>query len=298
MDATPRRELNLWVELTEQCQYKCRFCYNFWREEPKASHRHMTREVMQSTADFVTRASSDHDVLVAVAGGDATAHPDYVAFIKAVSPNATDVCLVTHGGCLATEDLSAFADLSNVSIQFSIPSLDAERYAFLTGDHRLSNVLDSLAICERLGLPRSISAVITDRNPMDSASLVHLAAEIGAQYLILNRFIPAGRGAYYENEFAISEEAFNQSVREAHAVAKARGVRLLASGADKDIRSKKAAAPKVTIGIRGDLRVCSLADAAIGSVDDTPQQIVRNSSQFWSSTERLDACVCSNTFPG
>lgn len=297
MSEASKRQLNLWVELTEHCQYKCRFCYNFWREHPAPSHRHMADDVIRSVNAFVARASSEFSVVVAVAGGDATAHRSYASFISTVSANADEVCLVTHGGRLNPSDLAAFSKLSNVSIQFSIPSLNADRYRFLTGGQQVNKVLDALAVCERLNLPIAISVVVTKHNVGDVTSLVHLAAEIRAQYVVLNRFIPSGRGLLYEQSFAICDGDFRSLVRMAYEITSMRQVKLLASGSDKDVRSRKAAVPKLTIGVEGELRVCSLVDAILGNIKDEPPQIVSRSSAFWLSSEMLPECVCSNTFP-
>lgn len=290
MATTP---LVLWLELTEACQYKCRFCYNYWRDAPPAGHAHMSGAVARDVADFVGRCAQSYPTSVALAGGDPTAHPDFVNIANAVAEAAADVTVVTHGGGLSASALAALSRLPNLAIQFSIPSLDPERHRFLTGNGQIDRVMTALMMCRRLGIPVSLSVVLTSLNKGDLNDLVHLAAEVSADYMIVNRFLASGRGAHYDEQFTISADDFDAAVDAARDIAREAGVRLLRSGFDPHIRDRKAAEPKLTVSVNGDLRLCSLVPDSIATLRADPADLVARSVAYWKSRRPLEGCYCA-----
>ncbi len=291
--APDRRSLNVWVELTERCQYRCRFCYNYWRSTPPATHQQMSEHTLRLLTRFLSDASQTFTVTVALAGGDATAHAEYVTVTRQLAACAHDICLVTHGGSLDTDALLELRHVPHLSIQFSIPSLHPEHYKFLTGGFTLDRVLTSMAQCEALGIPISMSVVVTSMNLADMPPLVDLAAQFGARYVVLNRFIAAGRGELYAGDFEVAVDRFDAAVAEAREAARARGVRLLASGNNPRIRGVKAQHPKITVGVDGQVRVCSLSEVPLGNLECSAADLVDLSTAFWTSTASLSACQCS-----
>ncbi len=295
MSSNVTRTLNVWIELTEQCQFKCRFCYNYWREAPPSNHEHMSSDTVDRLLEFLNSARNDFNIGVAIAGGDPTAHPDYVGITRRIADVAHDTCIVTHGGSLNSAALAELKNARNLSIQFSIPSLDPTVYRHLTGTPRLENALIALAQCALLRIPRTVSVVVTKINLQDIGGLVHLLAEAGGDYIVFNRFLAAGRGQYYEDEYEIEEVQFKLALAAAREAARRRNVRVLASGNTTNIRSLKAAEPKITVGVDGQIRICSLSRETLGSLTDHPLDLVGRATVFWNSDASLADCSCSRT---
>ncbi len=286
--------LNLWLELTEACQYKCRFCYNYWRETPPAGHVGMSGPTADNVISFLQRCGAAYRCVVALAGGDPTAHPDFLGIALRAAAVADEVTVVTHGGNISAPQLIALSELENLTIQFSVPSLDVERYRFLTGSGDLGQVMTAILMCRELSIPVSLSVVVTDLNKGDLTAMVDLAAAVEAEYLILNRFLSSGRGVLYEQQFAISAAAFEQALATAREVGRSRGVRLLASGNNPDIRQLKASEPKLTISTRGEIRLCSLVSDVVATLQQDPGDIVEQCTAFWQSSKPLEGCACAS----
>lgn len=287
--------LTLWVELTESCQYKCRFCYNYWRAIPAAHHVSMAEETAADVVSFLRRCDSSLLTHVALAGGDPTAHPNFMDLALRFAPHAGQLTVVTHGADLSARDLHTLSQSSNIAIQFSIPSLDHNRYRLLTGMSKLDRVLTTLMMCRELAIPISLSAVVTAQNPGDLPDLVHLAAEAGAEYLVANRFLAAGRGILYDEKLTIEAAAFDRTLAEAVKVGRSRNVRVLASGHARNLRKHKATHPKVTVSTEGEIRICSLVSETIATLKHSPMDIVELSNSFWESEQALDGCFCAGT---
>jgi MoaA/NifB/PqqE/SkfB family radical SAM enzyme len=254
----------------------------------------MSERVLEDCISFLERSSSEFHTRVALAGGDPTAHLQFFEVVKRISKVSDDVTIVTHGANLSAADLAAIRRNSNVRIQFSIPSLNPERYRLLTGNGQLERVLTSLLMCCELAIPTSLSAVLTSINCGDLEHLAELTAEVRAEYLIANRFLASGRGIYYTKEFSLSESAFSEALVKGKQVADALGVRLLASGADPNVRARKAREPKMTVSTSGDIRLCSLAPNSLATLDSNPRQLVGEITRFWNSSLELNGCYCSN----
>jgi MoaA/NifB/PqqE/SkfB family radical SAM enzyme len=289
-----RKPLNLWLELTEACQYKCRFCYNYWRDRPASGHVSMSGRTADEAIGFLEKCSSSYHSVVALAGGDPTAHPDFLGIALRAAAAADEVTVVTHGGDISAQQLIALSRLPNLTIQFSVPSLDIQRYRFLTGNGDLGRVMTAMLMCRELSIPVSLSVVVTDLNKDDLSGVVHLAAEIEAEYLIVNRFLASGRGVLYEEKFAISATAFDEAMAAAREVGRHRGVRLLGSGNHPDIRQLKASEPKLTISANGEIRLCSLVSQVAATLQADPVDIVEECTAFWKSKMPLEGCICAS----
>lgn len=284
----------VWVELTESCQLKCRFCYNYWREIPPAAHAEMSESTLSETLDFVSDIAGSRRVTVALAGGDASAHSDFQRIVGKFAQIA-DVCVVTHGCDLAPEALAAFAATRRVSFQFSIPSHLPDAYRFLTGGFELKIALTNLALVREFGMSASVSAVISSRNQGDGAGLVRMVHAFEADFLLLNRFMPVGRGALYTDTLSINDAEYQRTCDDAAAAAKELGVRVLSSAADPGVRAHKLAAPKFTVAVSGAIRVCSLDEEELSHVRAPSAEVLSAYEQFWRSGRGLANCLCSQS---
>lgn len=289
------RKVTLWVETTEACQYKCRFCYNFWRSDPASTHRHMDASTYNDFLKFCHRWTAKADVSVALAGGDPTAHPSFVKQVHDLAEFAP-VYIITHGGTLDAGSLASFRNLPYpVCIQISIPTLNPSRYQYITGGNLLRPALKSIFLCRELGLPITLSVVVTRHNLLDTVELVDLAAEVKANHIILNRFLDEGRGALYRDDFSVDEESFEASVNSAGQRAQEIGVRILASRSPDLMREQKRKDTKFTVGVDGKVRFCSLTEEQAGNLDTPPESLLSDYDTFWRSDRQLPNCICSKT---
>lgn len=283
--------LTLWVELSEACQLKCRFCYNGWRDSPSSTHRSMDEVGLERLLRLCRQLIATHDLDFALAGGDATAHPELIPITIALSKFGR-IHLVTHGAHLTSERLAQLAEIPAFAIQFSIPSADPGRYRHLTGGGTLQTVVNAAVEARRRGMAISTSAVITALNVEDGPDLVRLTRGLGGDHLILNRYLEAGRGALYAEAFQLSDEAFTLAAERTAAAGRAAGLRVMVSGDLRGIRTRKVLEPKITISITGQARVCSLDMTPLAG--DDAAAILQAYGAFWDGDDRLESCVCSN----
>lgn len=250
----------------------------------------MCDDVVSFVESFHSTLSTTTDVQFALAGGDPTAHPKWVEITRRLSTHSK-VTVVTHGNSLTVEDFKALEG-SHVEFQFSVPSLDDNTYRFLTGGSELESTLKNIARLTYFGFPLTLSSLICQKNIDEVAKLYWFAVENRCGYHDLNKFIPSGRGSLYETDFDISEEDFLHKVSK---IDEQQSTKLLVSGEFRGARERKIDAPQYTVGIKGDVSLCSVAASNIGSLSaDSHEIISQRYRDFWTSNQKMDGCVCSN----
>lgn len=289
--ASACRSVNLWVELTEKCQLKCRYCYNPWRFKPAAVHGDVDYSV-DKLLKFVRGLSSFCEPSLTLAGGDPTAFSGLEPLIRQLT-NEFGVTIVTHGCNINEHLLDALAASRNVSAQISIPSLDGPEFAFLTGGAELRNALEGVVAVRRAGIKLGISCVATRVNARRIPEFADFSRRVGARYLLINRFLPSGRGALYCDRFSLSLNEFNEVVNATRRAAAPSGPRVIKSGALPGVRARKADDFQISIGIDGSLSACNMTQILLGSLKDDPAIVLSKLERFWLSDEQVPGCHCS-----
>lgn len=251
----------------------------------------MSAETVDAIAELTNALLADNRVDIVLAGGDPSAHPEFVEITRHFA-TISQTHVITHGLTLDKKTIDAFGERP-IRMQFSIPSPDAARYGFLTGGGQLDAALSSALWAKDADLPISISSVITQMNAQDTEGLAYMALELGAEYLILNQFLPAGRGVMYADTLGLDDASFAIAVRQARNAARGTPLRIGTSGALPGVRDRKLSSPKLTISVTGDMQVCSLDTHSIGHVSDNADDLMRRYDQFWRSGSVLPLCLCS-----
>lgn len=289
-----RKQLRVWIELTENCQLSCRFCYNFWANKSASQMSSMSNETLEKVVLFFGTLAADYDLLYILAGGDPSAHSELVPIVECLSQHGS-VHVVTHGTDLSFDALDSLAKIpGEIALQFSIPTPNPERYNYLTGGSDVTLALERLLYAKAIGLSISISAVITKLNLIDIPDLIQLSLETEINYIVLNRFMPTGRGMTYSEPLSLPKDSFSRSVENAKKT-QHEDLQIISGAPRIGIRKLKVDSPQITVSVNGELRVCSLSNWALGDLDSDPFEALRAYSEFWESTETLTDCECSNS---
>lgn len=285
-------KLLLWIETTEHCQIRCRFCYNSWRNISPSQHKHMSLDTVKDIVCFAKREFNDYNITCALAGGDLTAHPDWRELVSLFS-EIGDIFIVTHGAGLEEDDFPLLRE-SKSEIQFSIPSLQPESYKFHTGGALLNDALLSLARAKYFNLRTSVSVVVTAENLSEISEFIELGGDLNLSYIVFNKFMPAGRGVHYNERFSLDNESFLRCINSAREKNNDR-TKLLVSGSFPGVRERKNLHPKLTISREGDIQICSLVSSSIGKVSsDGGPDVMAKYKNFWSGSSSILGCECSN----
>jgi pyrroloquinoline quinone biosynthesis protein E len=165
------------AEVTHRCPLRCPYCSN---PLELAGAR---QEI--STADWA-RVFSEAAALgvlhLHLSGGEPTARSDLAELVRAASSVGLYVNLITSGVMLDERSMAQLAEAGLDHVQLSFQHADAaegERIGGMRGAQ--ARKLGAARLVRAAGLPLTCNFVIHRQNARDVASMIALAAELGAQ---------------------------------------------------------------------------------------------------------------------
>lgn len=211
------------LELTYRCNHTCLFCSCPW-ESPAwgmPCRDEMTADQWQTA---VTKLCSMGVSNVAFTGGEPTLRSDLPQLIRhaascqvrlietvdgvlktrQTSPN---VYLLTNGRNMNRDILELCKDYA-VQLSMSLPGLDAfEKH---TGYDGADAVLKSFEQARQMGIKTVANITVTQKNLYELQETMAAALLAGADQVLLNRFLPGGRGLQYSKELSLSAEQLTE----------------------------------------------------------------------------------------
>jgi cyclic pyranopterin phosphate synthase len=215
-DRYGREVRDLRVSLTQRCNLKCVFCH--MEGQPRAEAELSAAEI-ERVVRAAARAGIDR---VKLTGGEPTLRTDLVEIVSRIAPLVDEVSMTTNG--LLLERLAIplkTAGLARVNV--SLPSLDRETYARLTGVDGVERVARGVRAARNAGLaPIKLNVVALDGasdEPESVERLIAFAQEHDAWVQIIEFENVSGRvdpGVYRElhSELGrLTEEAARRAFR-------------------------------------------------------------------------------------
>lgn len=137
---------------------------------------------------------------------------------KRVRPTVT---LLSNGRPVRRNVLRTLARLG-ISLSLSLPGL--ETYAWHTGRPGAERVLGLFAAARKAGVRTTANITVTRKNLHELYETLSAAILAGAEQVLLNRFLPGGRGLGHLEDLSLSMRDLEVMVRTAEEVLEASGV--------------------------------------------------------------------------
>ncbi len=199
------------LSLTKACAMRCRYC------RPAGLKNEVEQGVLTPLEiENLVRHLAEHHGLkkVRLTGGDPSSRKDLIEVIEAVRrvDQIQDLAMTTHGLTLA-KHAQEYYDAGVRRLNISLDTLDADRFADLTGVNGLSKVLEGIDTAQTVGFDtiKINSVVVKGQNERDLQSLVRF----GARKNIVVRFIelmPMGPLAGVWGERYVSEAVMKKEI--------------------------------------------------------------------------------------
>ncbi len=200
------------LELTYRCNHQCLFCSCPWEAEGYERGREMNlaewKVALQRLASLGVRT-------ITLTGGETLLKEeliDLLAWIREQGDFNRDqsIVLISNGLAMSDTFLKAFQQY-NVHLSLSLPGLTTfERH---TGVDNASGVLEWLEKASSAGLTTTANVTVTAYNYPELRQTVAEAVLAGAGTILVNRFLPGGRGLSYMDELVLSREQLNGMLR-------------------------------------------------------------------------------------
>lgn len=224
------------LELTYRCNHACLFCSCPW----EAAGGRFPRGAELSTAQWrgvISRLCRMGVTNLALSGGEPLMREDLAELVRHAAACETEH-IETVDGALQSRtappkiyllsngrkvDDSTFSLCKECGVQLSISLPGLETFAAHTGYDGADGVLRHFARAKELGLKTVANITVTRENLHELDRVISAALLAGAEQVLLNRFLPGGRGLEYAKRLALSPADLTRMLDTAEEVLQAAG---------------------------------------------------------------------------
>ena len=210
-DSHGRAIRDLRISITDRCNFRCFYCMPKEAMEWQPKGEILTfEEIVTLTEVFVSLGISK----LRVTGGEPMLRRDIEKLIArlAVIPGVEDLAMTTNAHFLRGR-AQGLKEAGLQRLTISLDSLDAERFALLTGRNELSQVLDGIDAAIEAGLdPVKVnSVVIRGINDDQAVGFAAFAREKGVRVRFIE-FMPLDNGKVWKREMVVPGEELRDRI--------------------------------------------------------------------------------------
>jgi len=208
------------AELTYNCNHQCIFCSCPWEADKKIKDKEMSTEEWKNALERIKQYGVTQ---VTFTGGEPTTRKDLFEILDYAKNLGYTLGLITNGRLVDDKFLNKLK-LYKILLSISVPGI--ETFAETTKYNNIENVLNLFKKCKELGIQTVANIAVTKKNFGELYENIALPILNGAAYVLLNRFLPGGRGLYNKqylltineiNEmFDIAEEVLSKAGISSH----------------------------------------------------------------------------------
>lgn len=205
-------------ELTYRCNHRCIFCSCPWESDAIAKGHEMTTDEWRQTFRII-HAHGTH--IASFSGGEPTVRPNLLDIIDAASAEGMGTCLVSNGRAMDAALMQALHD-RGTRLSISVPGI--EEFERQTGYDGVGHVLSLFRTARKIGMPVTANIAVTKINLPELYDTIAYSVINGATYVLVNRFLPGGRGLD-NTQFLLNVDETNEMLRIADEVLTKAGIR-------------------------------------------------------------------------
>lgn len=207
----------LTVELTYRCNHQCLFCSCPWENDSSLRDTELSLEQWKRVFEKMRGYGVKQ---ITFTGGEAILRPDFFQILDSAHSLGYSIGLISNGKNLDGEFLDKLMRY-NLLLSISVPGIDT--FAATTGNANVGHVLGLFEECKTRGIKTAANIAVTKANLPELYENIALPLINGASYVLLNRFLPGGRGLD-NTKYLLSVEELNQMLDVAEEVLSKAGV--------------------------------------------------------------------------
>lgn len=178
----------LTAELTYRCNHACLFCSCPWENSPAMKEEELSAEEWKRIFAAVRQYGVKQ---VTFTGGEAILREDFFEILEYARNEDFSIGLISNGKNIDEQFLSRLKKY-DVLLSISVPGI--ETFSKTTGQNNIKHTLEIFDKCRELGIQTVTNIAVTKINFKELYENMALPILHGATYVLLNRFLPGGRG--------------------------------------------------------------------------------------------------------
>ena len=199
------------LELTYRCNHRCLFCSCPWESDKTYKKAELKAEEWFSVIDALMENGVSAFTLT---GGEPLMREDLMQIIEYILQKGASLNMISNGRKIDDDFLDYIAK-KKISICISIPGI--ETFVEHTGIDNVQHVLSLFEKTKIRGIQATANIAVTKKNLPELYENIAYALIKGADYILLNRFLPGGRGLQNQ-EYLLTKEETNRMLDIAEAV--------------------------------------------------------------------------------
>ena len=191
------------LELTYRCNHRCLFCSCPWESDETYRKDELKTEQWFAVIDELMKNGVSAFTLT---GGEPLMREDLMRIIEYILQKGASLNMISNGRKIDDEFLDYIAK-KKISICISIPGI--ETFVEHTGVDNVEHVLSLFEKTKIRGIQATANIAVTKKNLPELYENIAYALIKGADYVLLNRFLPGGRGLQNQ-EYLLTKKETNQ----------------------------------------------------------------------------------------
>ena len=190
------------LELTYRCNHKCLFCSCPWEANDTYKKSELSLQEWVNVIDNLIKNGVSTFTLT---GGEPLMRNELREIIDIILSRGVTLSIISNGREIDDDFLDFLAE-RKISISISLPGI--ETFVEHTGIDNVEHVLSLFEKTKTRGIKTTANIAVTKKNLPELYENIAYALIKGADYILLNRFIPGGRGLDNQ-EFLLSIDETN-----------------------------------------------------------------------------------------
>ena len=191
------------LELTYRCNHRCLFCSCPWESDETYRKDELKTEQWFAVIDELMKNGVSAFTLT---GGEPLMREDLIRIIEYILQKGASLNMISNGRKIDDEFLNYIAK-KKISICISIPGI--ETFVEHTGVDNVEHVLSLFEKTKIRGIQATANIAVTKKNLPELYENIAYALIKGADYVLLNRFLPGGRGLQNQ-EYLLTKKETNR----------------------------------------------------------------------------------------
>lgn len=200
-----KRLFNLDIEITTDCNLKCRTCYNPYLKHSSLSLKQF-EEIIQKGKNLANFLNLD-GLWITISGGEPFLHPDIIAMLRiAKAMDVIGIAIITNGTLLSEKIIDKIHVLKINEIMVSIDGSDCNTHDQIRGIGSFEKMLKGVSYLHNRS-PNTFTGstlTLTPKNYNQIEDYIRLSFDLGFCYAWINPPLQTGR--LIDNNLAITRE--------------------------------------------------------------------------------------------
>lgn len=199
------------LELTYRCNHQCLFCSCPWEADAEYKKAELSLDEWFVVIDCLLENGVQS---ITLTGGEPLTRIDIKEIVRYIAAQNIPIVMISNGRAMDDSFLD-FISRYNASLCISVPGINT--FEAHTGIDNIEHVLSLFEKSKRFGLKTTANIAVTKKNLPELYENIAIPLIHGAEYVLLNRFLPGGRGLS-NKEYLLSISEVNEMLDVAESV--------------------------------------------------------------------------------